>query len=284
MTHQNIASLKAGDQVAGIYLVKDVEVIKGRFVKFLLQDASGTIPVHVWELSLSQEQSKYRGRFIQVKGIVKNNSYDKPYINSNVSQVSKAGQPHNISDYVPVIADNIKEIYLKYIIETIDSVEDHNVRAILGLVYKHENSVDLPRLKASPCDTKRLRGGLLYYLYYGLKACLGLLDAFADSDARPNRDYLIAAWLLHCISIPDKYRLNSFLLEENEEFKLLNISIVSYARVQQLYIATESLINDEIPEEIKLRINHCLTAVSGMTESQSPEAKILLAVKGIKHE
>lgn len=286
MVHQSIVSLKDTDQVDSVYLIKDVE--KGKtsqgksFARFLLKDGTGTISAIIWELSLSAPPKKYIGTFIRINGLVKANYYNGLHIVTDTTRVQKVGAPNNIGDYVPIILDSIIKIYIEEISEIIKRVEDRFIRTILNYVYNQENSPDLTRLVKSPHIYYPIKGGLLEHLLYGAKCVYALNNAYGASDSSFSYDFAIGAWLLHELDTPSMYREESWFIEVVENADHINYKTSTYSRIQQLYIAVESILREEIPQDVKNKLNHCILACLGQIEPRIKEAKILKIVEDLE--
>jgi 3'-5' exoribonuclease len=260
-----IADLEAGQRFVGYYLVRNPRLesfkdqTRGRYLKLLLADGSGTIDGRCWDVVLKIEGEVERFR-------------DQLQVRILRLRPAKADE-YALGDLRPTTKRNIDEMNLA-IDKVIASMEDPHIQSLVRYFFDDKDFREA--FQTAPAATRvhhACIGGLLEHTYEVLELAGRLIDLYPQID----RDLLLAGILLHDIG-----KLEEFTWELDIEYtdngRLLGHVVLSAQKVAQAILTMP-----EFPENLAIQIQHLILSHHGRYEFGSPRRPKTLEAIALHH-
>jgi 3'-5' exoribonuclease len=259
-----IADLEEGQRFMGFYLIRNpsLEAFKdptrGKYIRLLLADRSGTMEARVWE-NAEQVVSEMEGQPIQKVEAEVESFRDQ--LQARILRIRPAKEDeYELSDLRPTTQRNIEEMDA-LVEEAINGLTDTYLKAIVKYFYDQEEF--RAAFQEAPAATRvhhAFIGGLLEHTYEVLLLAQKLMELYPQI----NRDLLVAGILLHDIG-----KLSEFKWEIDIEYttqgKLLGHVVIGSEMVGR---AIQTIPN--FPEDLALQLQHMILAHHGRYEFGSP--------------
>lgn len=273
--YKPIKELNIGDEIGQTFLIADAEARltkKGKpFTKLVLKDATGQINVNIWDFDLKENRDLQPGAFIVAT--IKVGEYQGMKNASSNAVPMLVAAPSDLSPYELTLGLTPQEIeeHWSYISDTVDTVEDIYLKEYLRVII----SVYAEGIKngaASASNRGAFRGGLVEHYAKVMRNALACMETQLLSKLQPsiNRDIIIAGVIAHDLGKIFTYKIDSLGVTTTRCGHLIQHLPLSYSMSVQAWIAVESSIRQEVPEELKDHINHIILSHHGKLEYGSP--------------
>lgn len=259
-----IKDFKEGMHISDVYLCKtrQVQLTKAgkEYLSVIFQDRSGTIDGKVWDLGnpgICEFESK---DFVAIEADV---TLFNQNLQLNVRRIRKADEAeYNESDYLPVSAKNIGEMYDE-LIGYVDSVRDKYLKALLRAMFVEDGSfiAAFKFSSAAKAVHHSFVGGLLEHTLAVAKLC----DFYCSQYAYLNRDILITAAICHDIGKVKEltpYPDNDY----SDEGQLIGHIVMGVEMLDE-----RIRLIDGFPDRLAGELKHCILAHHGEFEFGSPK-------------
>jgi hypothetical protein len=256
-TYIPIRDFQDGETYDQIFMLVDVHPISGKknYVRFIVQDVTGTMSGVVWNMKLrAAGSSMAAGKFIRMKVEARVYKGDLQLSASKKDVQPYDGEPKNITDYVPGHPDAVLDLYAEEIKVVMSEIEDPHVR---DLLYNVDSRVDLIGMfRGAPYQLEgplAHRGGLLMFTGDVVKIAKGIIERsgrIIESDDF-NHCLVMAGCLLRHIGWATTTHFEGRLLRTENAFHMTGVDRASFRFINHLLIHAENDLGLEIPEEKK---------------------------------
>jgi 3'-5' exoribonuclease len=259
-----IAELREGQRFMGFYLMRSpsLETFKdptrGKYVRLLLADRSGTMEARLWEKA-EQHISEIEDQPIHKIEAEVESFRDQLQVRILRLRPAKE-EEYELADLRPTTQRSIEEMDAA-VEHAINSITDTHLKAIVKYFYDQETF--RTAFKEAPAATRvhhAFIGGLLEHTYEVLRLAEELFKLYPQI----NRDLLVAGILLHDIGKLSEFKWD-IDIEYTSRGKLLGHVVIGSEMVAQ---AIQTLPN--FPEDLALQLQHMILAHHGRYEYGSP--------------
>ncbi|MBN2380820.1 HD domain-containing protein [candidate division WOR-3 bacterium] len=272
MKKQFINSLRAGDDVAGIFYIVDKETRKTRegkdFFVFQLRDRTGVIKGLQFDVGPTGGVPK--GAFAHVHGRI---SEYNGRLNLKIDEIWLAKESEvDYHDYLPQSDRDVEGCYRK-LQETARSLREP-IAALLTSFY--DNKAFESQFKLAPAGVRAHHpylGGLCIHTYDMLIAGQGI----CEGDPKIDRDLLYAGILLHDIGKIREYEYTR-TIDNTDEGKMLGHITIGVRMIER-----ELARMPEFPERLGWKLIHMVISHHGFMEFGSPRKPIFLEAEILHH-
>jgi 3'-5' exoribonuclease len=274
-TDQTISSLRAGDQVSGVFACVRKDRLSTRagsaYLALELRDQTGSVPARAFRDADRLAGGFERGDLVRVVGQVER---FRDELVVEVSDIGRAedGDP---TAFLPSVRRDLEEL---------DGFLEHLAREVYDPAYRRlldsllNDEVLRAELRQAPCT----RGGHHAYLGGLLEhtvAVTTLARELCDLHRRLNSDLLLSAAIVHDLGRLREFRLGAEI-ELTEEGRLLGHITLGLQMLGQRMAAAG------LDEERRLALSHCVLTHHGASAAPggrfgSPEAVALYRLNAV---
>jgi 3'-5' exoribonuclease len=272
---QTIASLRAGDEVRGVFACVRKDRLNTRsgspYLALELRDRTGSVPARAFRDADRLSGGFERGDLVRVVGQVER------FRDELVVEVSEIVRTDGAdpADFLPSVRRDLEELdgFLEHLAR---EVYDPAYRGLLdGLLADRELRGELRRAPCTRGAHHAYLGGLLEHTV----AVTTLARELCDLHRRLNSDLLLTAAIVHDLGRLREFRLGADI-ELTEEGRLLGHVTLG---VQML---AERMSRAGLDEERRLALSHCVLVHHGAATAPggrfgSPEAVALYRLNGV---
>ncbi len=268
---KEITSLRAGDTIDHLLLLRKIEVKKTRanndYLDLEFSDKTGSIAAKFWEGFDEFKQTAFSGMVARVKGIVK--SFNG-VLQIDVKSAEKFSDQQN-STIENLIKKSKRDFDLmqRELWERIEKIRNEYLKRLLHLILKGKRYESFLNRPAGKSWHHSYLHGLLEHTLEVIKLC----DLMCDFHPEVNRDLLIAGAILH--DFGKTQELNSSLdFDYTDKGRLIGHIVIAAIEVEKAIARIEWF-----PEELKNQLIHLILSHQGKLEFASPvEPKTLEAI------
>ncbi len=256
---KEIAFFEVGQEIEGFYLLKDLTqrltTTNRPFLTLVLEDVTGSVEGKVWDYSGPIGKDDV-GKIVKIHGDV---SEFKGSIQVTVTRIrlAKPDDPYDLAKIVPS-APVRSEDNLKYVRETVASVEDEDLRRLgMELLTRHE--ARFSTIPAAKSVHHSFLGGLLMHTANMLRSAA----FFADLYPRVvDRSLLIVGTLLHDFAKEEEFLFSDtgMVREYSVKGQLLGHLVMGAREV------AETAKELGVPEEKSVLLQHLILSHHGEPE------------------
>lgn len=277
MTYKLIREMAVDEQLEQICLVSQVESKTTKagkpFVKVVVKDNSGSLPINIWQTSASDISDLKPGVFAVFKLKIEDFKGSK---SATATPPMVVKTPDDLSPYQNNngLTDAEAEAYYAVLMQAKSKVSNVYIRLYLDTMFD-DNSMKEAFMRAPASVTNRgaYRGGLVEHVAKVLINAQNLIKSQGTGHIKAdiNEDIVVAGVLMH-----DAGKTLAYEIDENGMAKftrkgiLLEHLSMSYAMSTVLAGKVEQIMHKPMPEEIKDHINHCILAHHGQLAYGSP--------------
>jgi 3'-5' exoribonuclease len=272
---QTIASLRAGDQVRGVFACVRKDRLNTRsgspYLALELRDRTGSVPARAFRDADRLSGGFERGDLVRVEGQVER------FRDELVVEVSEIVRTDGAdpADFLPSVRRDLEELdgFLEHLAR---EVYDPAYRGLLdGLLADRELRGELRRAPCTRGAHHAYLGGLLEHTV----AVTTLARELCDLHRRLNSDLLLTAAIVHDLGRLREFRLGADI-ELTEEGRLLGHVTLG---IQML---AERMSRAGLDEERRLALSHCVLVHHGAATAPggrfgSPEAVALYRLNAV---
>jgi 3'-5' exoribonuclease len=272
---QTIASLRAGDEVSGVFACVRKDRLSTRsgspYLALELRDRTGSVPARAFRDADQLSGGFERGDLVRVAGQVER---FRDELVVEISEIVRADGA-DPADFLPSVRRDLEELdgFLEHLAR---EVYDPVYRRLLdGLLADQELRVELRRAPCTRGGHHAYLGGLLEHTV----AVATLARELCDLHRRLNSDPLLTAAIVHDLGRLREFRLGADI-ELTEEGRLLGHITLG---IQML---GERMPRAGLDEERRLALSHCVLVHHGAAGAPggrfgSPEAVALYRLNGV---
>ena len=260
-----INELKENDRVQDIYLCKQKQLCKAKtgknYLFLILQDKTGSINANIWDIDLNYEIENFEpNNFVKVDGFVKLNSYNNE-LQIIISKLIKVDKKEcDLKNYVRTSKkdlDKLKNDLLEYI----SSVKNNFLSELLEKIFDAERLEIFCEHSAGKSMHHSYFGGLLEHTVAVTEIC----DFMSKKNKLIDRDILVTSAVLH--DVGKLYELSDFPENDyNDAGELLGHIIIGADLISKKIYEINNF-----PDDLRLKIIHCILAHHGEYEFGSPK-------------
>ncbi len=266
------------EQLEQICLVSQVESKTTKagkpFVKVVVKDSSGSLPINIWQTSASDVADLKPGVFAVFKLKIEDFKGSK---SATASPPMVVKPPEDMSPYQNNhgLSDVEAEAYYDILVQAKNKVSNIFIKTYLDVVFDDPAMKEaFMRAPASVTNRGAYRGGLVEHVAKVLANAQNLIKSQGTGHikAEIDEDIVVAGVLMH-----DAGKTLAYEIDENGMPKftrkgmLLEHLSMSYAiSTVAAQSAQHVLRHNSIPEEIMDHINHCILAHHGQLAFGSP--------------
>lgn len=253
-----IKDLKEGDCYQEIYLVKSatrsITSTNKTFLNIVLQDKTGMINAKKWDVDTEDLNIFKPGQFARVSFEV---TTFKDKLELKIKDADKIDVT-KYDDYIPTSPIS-RDILTKKLEETLNSISDTNIKAIVLEIYQ-DNKEKILTYPAASNNHHAFLNGLLYHTVSMIDVALFLAKHYSGVD----KDILLAGVFLH--DIGKIHELSGFLpTEYTMEGRLLGHIVIAVNLINNVAIKHHLEHNEKI-----IMLEHAVLASHGKYEFGSP--------------
>ena len=265
------------EQLEQICLVSQVESKTTKagkpFVKVVVKDNSGSLPINIWQTSASDISDLKPGVFAVFKLKIEDFKGSKS-ATATPPMVVKA--PDDLSPYQNNngLTDAEAEAYYAILMQAKNKVSNIYIKTYLDVVFDDPKMKEaFMRAPASVTNRGAYRGGLVEHVAKVLMNAQNIIKSqnAGHIKADIDEDIVVAGVLMH-----DAGKTLAYEIDENGMAKftrrgiLLEHLSMSYAMSTLVIQTAQQIMRKQIPEEITDHINHCILAHHGQLAYGSP--------------
>ena len=272
---QRIASLRAGDEVDGVFACVRKDRLSTRsgspYLALELRDRTGSVPARAFRDADRLAGGFERGDLVRVAGQVER---FRDELVVEVSEIARSEEA-DPADFLPSVRRDLEELdgFLEHLAS---EVYDPAYRRLLdGLLADRELREELRRAPCTRGGHHAYLGGLLEHTV----AVSTLARELCDLHRRLNSDLLLSAAIVHDLGRLREFRLGADI-ELTEQGRLLGHITLG---IQML---GERMSSAGLDEERRLALSHCVLTHHGAASAPggrfgSPEAVALYRLNGV---
>jgi len=278
MSYTNLQDIKIDTQLEQIFYVSNVAARKTKagkpFTVLTVRDNTGQEEVKIWGFDSTKNPDLKPKVFVKLSCKVKEYQ-NKPDLSTEAVPMI-VPTPKDISPYAATkgLTDEEVEVHWAYLMEVADTVKNPYIKKYINIAMETYGE----RIKqgaASASNRGAYKGGLVEHYAKVMRNALSCVQVQLESKYRPedekiDRDVIIAAVLMHDIGKVHTYDVGQIEVSTTRCGRLIEHLPLSYAISTHTWIAVESELRREVPEELKDHINHCILAHHGQLEFGSP--------------
>ncbi len=272
---QTIATLRAGDQVRGVFACVRKDRLSTRsgspYLALELRDRTGSVPARAFRDADRLSGGFERGDLVRVAGQVER---FRDELVVEVSEVVRADGA-DPADFLPSVRRDLDEL---------DGFLEHLAREVYDPAYRRllDGLLADPKLREELRRAPCTRGGHHAYLGGLLEhtvAVATLARELCDLHRRLNSDLLLSAAIVHDLGRMREFQLGADI-ELTEEGRLLGHITLG------LQMLGEPMAQAGLDEERRLALSHCVLVHHGAASAPggrfgSPEAVALYRLNGV---
>ena len=263
-----LSDIKEGDNVMGIYLCADKQILKTRagktYYSVKLQDKSGIGDAKIWDLSDGINEFK-KGQYIKVDASVVS---FQGSIQFNIRRVRVAQEgEYDPKEYVPSTEFDIDKMYEEFV-GFIEEMDDQWLKRLAAEFFVYDKKFAEAFKKHSAAKT-------VHHAYYGgiLEHTLGMLRLakfIADNYPVMNRSLLYAGTMFHDIG----------KLKELSDFPIIDYTdegqLVGHIIIGVEWLSEKIAQIDNFPKKLANQLKHMIISHHGELEYGSPKKPELI--------
>jgi len=261
---RDIYSLPSGSTFEGYFVIESIELKRHRtgepYLRLVLSDRTGTVNALWWKPPKGEDLSRFKkGDVVFVKG------YSETYQGNVQPKITSmriaSGEEFSPDRFVVRSKYDIEEQFIR-LLEKVESVKNPFLRKLLNVFFEDDEFVEL-FLKAPGGKIVHHSsiGGLLEHTLGVIEICEVISRRYRSID----RDLLLSAAILHDIGKVREYEIK-VSIDRTLEGLLLGHLFMGADMVSR---AIEGI--DGFPEELKVKLLHCILAHHGRYEYGSPK-------------
>lgn len=271
-----ISSLKAGETINGIYVLKSCEVRVGSnkkpYLDLVFLDASGEVPGKDWNVAPELDLSTLPVHKLYYVNARVDSWKDAAQLNVNRMKLADDGDQVEIGAFVPS-APLAPETMLTEVYAFTARIRNPHIRELV-LALLDEREGKLLYYPAAKSLHHAIRSGLLYHIVRMLRSA----DALAGIYASVNTDLLFAGVLLHDLAKMDEMDASELgIADYSTVGKLLGHIVIGVTEIDRLGRELK------IPAEIVMVLKHLVLSHHDKAEFGSPKPPMLLEAELLHH-
>lgn len=222
------------------------------YLELTIQDKTGNIKARMFDGRPRKIYEKYQiNQVITIKGKIQEYPPESGNFNILIDTIFPS-RKYNENDFIQK-AENYEK-NLKYLQDTLDSVEDTQLTIVLDAFFKDPEFYDkFIQAPAAKIHHHNYLGGLLIHTNEVVKICNALSDIYPELD----RQLLVTGALLHDIGKIKTYSYDTNIIDINYEGQMLD----------HLYIGANmlesKLSNLDIDDKLKVQLIHMILSHHG---------------------
>ncbi len=271
----DLVSLKEGDKIEAVFLIKKFEVKTSKAGKKYLDAVfaykNGEIASKMWDISSLDTETLSSGSFAKVNGLVEKYNSSLQLRADKITAVVPSQE--EIDDLIECAPYPPLKMYEK-ILTLINQIENNDIKRLTAAIFE-ENKEKLLYYPAAKNFHHAVKGGLLYHIYTMFRCALPLLDVYDFL----NKDLIYAGIALHDIGKIDEMESdqNGIILDYTAEGKLLGHIITTICSIEVK--AKELNIDNKIAQLLK----HMILTHHYYPEFGSPKAPMIAEAELLHH-
>lgn len=279
MTYKLIKDMAIDEQLEQICLVSQVESKTTKagkpFVKVMVKDNSGALPINIWQTSVSDIADLKPGVFAVFKLKVEDFKGSKS-ATATPPMIVKA--PDDLSPYQNQngLTDEECSAYYQILLDAKNKVTNPYIKEYLNLAFDTSEETKKMFCKAPASHSNRgaYRGGLVEHVAKVMLNAEMLIKSQSTGHIKADVDVdiVIAGVLMHDYGKMFAYDIDTNgMAKTTRKGMLLEHLPMSYAMSTLFFDRLEDrVLHKRVPEEIKDHIHHCILAHHGKIEYGSP--------------
>lgn len=258
-----INELNENDRVNEIFFCKQKQLCKAKtgknYLFLVLQDKTGVINAKIWDSDMNCEIEKFeQNDFVKIDGFV--NFYNNE-LQIIISRLKKAEpEEYEIKNYVKTSDKDLDKLQSD-LLEYISSVRNKFLSELLEKIFDEERLKIFCEHSAGKSMHHSYFGGLLEHTVSVVEIC----DFMCKRNKLIDRDILITCAILH--DIGKIYELNDFPENNYSDAG----ELIGHIVIGSDLISKKICEINTFPEDLRLKILHCILSHHGEYEFGSPK-------------